>query len=63
MAADAMEGPDACVGVIHATTMVTAGVFTVCAVAGAEYAPFTLDFITIVGALTAIFAATIALPV
>ena len=57
---DAMEGPTPVSALIHAATMVTAGVFMVCRLSPMlEYAPFTLDFITIVGALTAIFAATI----
>ena len=57
---DAMEGPTPVSALIHAATMVTAGVFMVCRLSPVlEYAPFTLDFITIVGALTAIFAATI----
>ena len=59
---DAMEGPTPVSALIHAATMVTAGVFMVCRLSPLlEYAPFTLDFITIVGALTAIFAATIGL--
>ena len=57
---DAMEGPTPVSALIHAATMVTAGVFMVCRLSPVlEYAPFTLDFITVVGALTAIFAATI----
>jgi len=57
---DAMEGPTPVSALIHAATMVTAGVFMVCRLSPMlEYAPFTLDFITVVGALTAIFAATI----
>ena len=57
---DAMEGPTPVSALIHAATMVTAGVFMVCRLSPMlEYAPFTLDFITYVGALTAIFAATI----
>ncbi|NBQ83707.1 MAG: NADH-quinone oxidoreductase subunit L [Alphaproteobacteria bacterium] len=57
---DAMEGPTPVSALIHAATMVTAGVFMVCRLSPMlEYAPFTLEFITIVGALTAIFAATI----
>ena len=57
---DAMEGPTPVSALIHAATMVTAGVFMVCRLSPMlEFAPFTLDFITIVGALTAIFAATI----
>ena len=57
---DAMEGPTPVSALIHAATMVTAGVFLVCRLSPViEYAPFALDVITIVGALTAIFAATI----
>ena len=57
---DAMEGPTPVSALIHAATMVTAGVFMVCRLSPMlEFAPFTLEFITIVGALTAIFAATI----
>ena len=57
---DAMEGPTPVSALIHAATMVTAGVFMVCRLSPMlEFAPFTLDVITIVGALTAIFAATI----
>jgi NADH-quinone oxidoreductase subunit L len=57
---DAMEGPTPVSALIHAATMVTAGVFMVCRMSPMlEYAPFTLGFITLIGALTAIFAATI----
>ncbi len=57
---DAMEGPTPVSALIHAATMVTAGVFMVCRLSPViEYAPFALDMITIVGALTAIFAATV----
>ena len=57
---DAMEGPTPVSALIHAATMVTAGVFLVCRLSPViEYAPFALDVITIVGALTAILAATI----
>ena len=57
---DAMEGPTPVSALIHAATMVTAGVFMVCRLSPVlEFAPFTLEFITVVGALTAIFAATI----
>ena len=59
---DAMEGPTPVSALIHAATMVTAGVFLVCRLSPMlEYAPFTRDVITVVGALTAIFAATIGL--
>jgi len=57
---DAMEGPTPVSALIHAATMVTAGVFLVCRMSPViEYAPVALDIITIVGALTAIFAATV----
>ena len=57
---DAMEGPTPVSALIHAATMVTAGVFLVCRLSPViEYAPFALDVITVVGAFTAIFAATI----
>ena len=59
---DAMEGPTPVSALIHAATMVTAGVFMVCRLSPMlEYAPVTLGVITIIGALTAIFAATIAM--
>jgi NADH-quinone oxidoreductase subunit L len=57
---DAMEGPTPVSALIHAATMVTAGVFLVCRMSPIiEYAPIALDVITIVGASTAIFAATV----
>lgn len=57
---DAMEGPTPVSALIHAATMVTAGVFLVCRMSPViEYAPLALDIITIVGASTAIFAATV----
>ena len=57
---DAMEGPTPVSALIHAATMVTAGVFLVCRMSPViEYAPVALDIITLVGALTAIFAATV----
>ena len=57
---DAMEGPTPVSALIHAATMVTAGVFLICRLSPViEYAPVTLDIITFVGALTAIFAATV----
>lgn len=59
---DAMEGPTPVSALIHAATMVTAGVFLVARCSPLfEMAPLALDFITIVGGLTAIFAATIAI--
>lgn len=59
---DAMEGPTPVSALIHAATMVTAGVFLVARMSPLyEYAPLARDMIIVVGALTAIFAATIAL--
>ena len=59
---DAMEGPTPVSALIHAATMVTAGVFLVARCNPIfELSTFTLNLITIVGALTALFAATIAL--
>lgn len=59
---DAMEGPTPVSALIHAATMVTAGVFMVARMSPLyELAPFARDIITVVGASTAFFAATIAL--
>ena len=59
---DAMEGPTPVSALIHAATMVTAGVFMVVRLSPMfEYAPAALDLVTYVGAATAFFAATIAL--
>lgn len=59
---DAMEGPTPVSALIHAATMVTAGVFMVCRLSPLfETSQFALNVITIVGATTAIFAATVGL--
>ena len=59
---DAMEGPTPVSALIHAATMVTAGVFMVARLSPLfEQAPAALTFVTIVGATTAFFAATIGL--
>ena len=59
---DAMEGPTPVSALIHAATMVTAGVFMVARMSPLfAYAEFTNFFITFIGATTAIFAASIAL--
>jgi len=59
---DAMEGPTPVSALIHAATMVTAGVFMVCRLSPMfEFAPDALAVVTVVGATTAIFAATIGL--
>ncbi len=60
--ADAMEGPTPVSALIHAATMVTAGVFLVARCSPLfEMSPIALGMVTIVGAATAIFAATIAI--
>ena len=57
---DAMEGPTPVSALIHAATMVTAGVFLMARMSPLlEYAPGALGFVTFVGASTALFAATI----
>ncbi|MEN7537087.1 NADH-quinone oxidoreductase subunit L [Aurantiacibacter flavus] len=57
---DAMEGPTPVSALIHAATMVTAGVFMVCRLSPMfEAAPAALTVVTVVGAATCFFAATI----
>jgi len=59
---DAMEGPTPVSALIHAATMVTAGVFLVVRCSPIfEYSPLTLNIITIIGMTTVFFTATIAL--
>jgi NADH-quinone oxidoreductase subunit L len=59
---DAMEGPTPVSALIHAATMVTAGVFMVARLSPMfEYAPTALEVVAFVGASTAFFAATIGL--
>ena len=59
---DAMEGPTPVSALIHAATMVTAGVFLVVRCSPIyEYSQLALNIITIVGMSTAFFAATVAL--
>jgi len=57
---DAMEGPTPVSALIHAATMVTAGVFLVARMSPLfEFAPVALQVVTVVGAATAFFAATV----
>ncbi|GAA4643704.1 NADH-quinone oxidoreductase subunit L [Pontixanthobacter gangjinensis] len=57
---DAMEGPTPVSALIHAATMVTAGVFMVCRLSPMfEAAPVALGMVTFIGAATCIFAATV----
>ena len=59
---DAMEGPTPVSALIHAATMVTAGVFMIARLSPMmEYAPDTLTVVTLIGATTAIFAASVGL--
>jgi NADH-quinone oxidoreductase subunit L len=59
---DAMEGPTPVSALIHAATMVTAGVFLVARTSPMfEFAPDALWVVTLVGATTAFFAATVGL--
>jgi NADH-quinone oxidoreductase subunit L len=57
---DAMEGPTPVSALIHAATMVTAGVFMVCRLSPMfETSPVALGFVTFIGAATCFFAATV----
>ena len=59
---DAMEGPTPVSALIHAATMVTAGVFLIVKCSPLfEYSQVALNIVTIIGMLTAVFAATVAL--
>ncbi|MGY6547514.1 MAG: NADH-quinone oxidoreductase subunit L [Roseinatronobacter sp.] len=59
---DAMEGPTPVSALIHAATMVTAGVFLVARMSPLmEYTPQVMGFVVFIGALTALFAATVGL--
>jgi NADH-quinone oxidoreductase subunit L len=59
---DAMEGPTPVSALIHAATMVTAGVFMVARLSPIfEHAPDALQFVVLIGAVTAFFAATVGL--
>ncbi|MDL2407253.1 NADH-quinone oxidoreductase subunit L [Rhizobium calliandrae] len=59
---DAMEGPTPVSALIHAATMVTAGVFLVARMSPIfELSPDALAFVTVIGAITAFFAATVGL--
>jgi NADH-ubiquinone oxidoreductase chain 5 len=59
---DAMEGPTPVSALIHAATMVTAGVFLIARSSVLyEYSPLILELVTVLGALTAFVAATIGL--
>lgn len=59
---DAMEGPTPVSALIHAATMVTAGVFMVCRLSPMfEVSPVALQMVTVVGAATCFFAATVGL--
>ncbi len=58
---DAMEGPTPVSALIHAATMVTAGIFLIIRLSPImEYASFAKDMMIIVGGITALFAASVA---
>ena len=59
---DAMEGPTPVSALIHAATMVTAGVFLIAKLSSLyELAPYTRSIIIILGSITAFFAGTVAM--
>jgi len=59
---DAMEGPTPVSALIHAATMVTAGVYMVARMnAVYQRAPFAMEVVAVIGVMTAIFAASMAL--
>ena len=59
---DAMEGPTPVSALIHAATMVTAGVFLICKMSiFFNHSVFASNLIILIGALTAVFAATVAI--